>query len=163
MLQIADRRSCLTLGALEDRPVQEETSKALAAERDALRERELAFKPERETLERLISIYVDFVEGLNGHVGIVNAMARKLSVDNEHRVALLKAVQAQLGGIASATRGSVAALIGAFEANVLAGHDLAQRKAVADGAFARQLQAGQSTESAKDEATDSSDEALPES
>jgi hypothetical protein len=122
------------------------------AEREALRVRELEFKPERETLQRLISIYVEFVDVLNAHVGVVNAMTGKLSIDNEQRVALLKAVQAQLSGSTSQPRASVAALIDAFDANVLAGHDLAERKAVADRAFARRLEARPSSENAQEEA-----------
>jgi hypothetical protein len=151
MLQIADRRSAMTSRVSADRRALEEEYKALVADREALRVRELEFKPERETLQRLISIYVDFVDELNAHVGVVNSMARKLSVDNDQRIALLKAAQAQLSRPTSQPRASVAALIDAFEANVLAGHDLVERKAFADQAFARRLQARPSKENAQEE------------
>jgi hypothetical protein len=152
MLQIADRRSAMTSRVSADRPALEEEYKVLVAEREAFRVRELEFKPERETLQRLISIFVEFVDVLNAHVGVVNAMAGKLSIDNEQRIALLKAVQTQLSGPTSQPRASVAALIGAFDANVLAGHDLAERKAVADQVLARRLEARPSTENAQEEA-----------
>jgi hypothetical protein len=161
MLQIADRRGAITSHVSADRPAIEEEYKALVAEREALQVRELEFKPERETLQRLISIYVEFVDTLNALVGVVNAMAGKLSIDNEQRIALLKAVQAQLSGPTSLPRASVAALIEAFDANVLAGHDLADRKAVADQIFARRLEARPSTENAQEEAA-SATEPQPE-
>jgi hypothetical protein len=152
MLHIADRRSAMASRVSADRPALLEEYRALVADREALRVRELEFKPERETLQRLISIYVDFVDELNAHVGVVNAMARKLSVDNERRIALLKAVQTQLSGPPGQPRASVSALMDAFDANVLAGHDLAERKAVADQAFARRLQARLSSDNAQEEA-----------
>jgi hypothetical protein len=163
MLQIADRRGGVNPpGDPDDLPAPDETLRALMAGHAALRERELAFTPERETLQRLISIYVDFVEALNGHVGMVNAMARKLAVDNERRIALLKAVQAQAGGLAKPPRASVAALVDAFDAHVLSGQDLARRKLVADEAFARRLQARQPEGRARHEAAEPLVEAQPE-
>jgi hypothetical protein len=159
-LQISNRRNGMSSG-LGSHPASDEALKGLSVERDALRQREVALKPERETLERLISIYVDFVEALNGHVGVVNAMTRKLSVDNEQRIALLKAVRAQLNSVATPARASIAALIGTFEADVLAGHDLAARKAVADEAFTRRLEARSSVSNAE-EAEDPLVETQPE-
>jgi hypothetical protein len=142
LLQIADRRSGIASGG--DRvalAALEEERKVFVTEREALHAKELEFKPERETLQRLISIYEDFVDALNGHIASVNAMTGKLAVDNEQRITLLKAAQAQLDGPPGEAPAPVAALIAAFDANVLAGHDLFDRKAIADQAFARRLDA----------------------
>lgn len=114
----------------------------LLAEQSDLRAREQALQPERTALQRLIDIYEEVATVLNAQVAAVNAMAGKLVVDTEQRIALLKAVMSEVAPPLPAVErpAPVAALIGAFEANVLAGHDLARRKEHADKVFMRRLE-----------------------
>lgn len=113
----------------------------LLAEQSDLRAREQALQPERTVLQRLINIYEEVASVLNAQIAAVNAMAGKLAVDTEQRIALLKAViEEAVPPLPAVDRPApVAALIEAFEANVLAGHDLATRKEHADKVFARRL------------------------
>jgi hypothetical protein len=140
--RIADRKS--RIGSARNAAALanfEEDLRALVAEDEMQRERERSRLPERETLQRLITIYEEFVEALNTQVAALNVMVGKLSLDIEQRVALLKAVEAQQAEDARhATTPAVEALIAAFEANVLAGYNLAERKAKTDAAFARRLE-----------------------
>jgi hypothetical protein len=114
----------------------------LLAEQDDLHEQERALQPGRAALQRLIDIYEELANVLNAEIAAVNAMAGKLTVDIEQRIALLKAVTSEAVPPLAATErpAPVDALIAAFEANVLAGHDLAVRKARADGVFTRRLE-----------------------
>jgi chromosome segregation ATPase len=117
----------------------EEELKAFTAERQELREKEQALQPERETLQRLISIHEDFVDALNALNAALNAMRGKLAVDIEQRIALFKASGAQSDALAGDLPAAVGDLVAAFDANVMAGYDLGPRKARADDAFARRL------------------------
>ncbi|QND47824.1 hypothetical protein HB780_19375 [Rhizobium lusitanum] len=114
----------------------------LLAEQSDLRAREQALQPERTALQRLIDIYEEVATVLNAQVAAVNAMAGKLVVDTEQRIALLKAVMSEVVPPLPAVErpAPVAALMSAFEANVLAGHDLARRKEHADKVFMRRLE-----------------------
>lgn len=139
--RIADRKSRIgTARNAAALATFEEDLRALIAEHEMLQESERRLMPERETLQRLIVIYEDFVEALNAQLAAVNAMAAKLRVDAEQRIMLLKSTEAQLSGeIRQLPQEPVAAMIETFEANVLAGYDLPARKAKADAAFARRL------------------------
>ena len=99
---------------------------------------------------------------LNAEIAAVNAMAGKLSVDIEQRIALLKALASEIDSPLPAVARSapVAQLIEAFEMNVLAGHDLAARKARADSVFTRRLEPHLLPAPA--DANDVSDEAQPQ-
>jgi len=114
----------------------------LLAEQEDFREQERALQPGRAALQRLIDIYEELAHVLNAQIAAVNAMAGKLAVDIEQRIALLKAVTSEAVPPLPATERPVpvATLIAAFEANVLAGHDLAARKARADDVFTRRLE-----------------------
>ena len=159
-LQITDRRAGIASGGSRTTLIAlEEERKALVADRDVLHAKELEFKPERETLQRLISIYEDFVDALNTHIGVVNAMMGKLALDNEQRIALLKAAQVQLSNPTALSIASVASLVAAFDANVLAGHDLSERKRTVDAAFARRLEARAQPDDQPEEAV-AADEAI---
>ncbi len=140
--RIADRKSRLgsARNAAALASFQEEL-RAFITEREARQEKERALLPERQTLQRLIAIYEEFVEALNAQIAALNVMGAKLTLDIEQRIALLKASEAQQSDASLPTVTPQAAeLIAAFEANVLAGHDLAQRRARADAAFARRLE-----------------------
>lgn len=142
-LRIVDRR--VSVSSKRDVDSQSELEaeyRRLLAEQDDLHERERALQPGRVALQRLIDIYEGVATVLNAQVAAVNAMAAKLAVDIEQRIALLKAVtsEAALPLPAVERPATVAALIRAFEANVLAGHDLARRKEHADKVFARRLE-----------------------
>jgi hypothetical protein len=141
--RIADRRA----GASSTREVDSHSElkaeyRRLLAEQGDLQARERALQAGRVALQRLIDIYEEVATVLNGQVAAVNAMAGKLAVDTEQRIALLKAVISEAAPPLPAVERSapVAALIRAFEANVLAGHDLARRKEHADKVFTRRLE-----------------------
>lgn len=141
--RIEDRRA----GALSARDADakselEADHRRLLAEHDALRQRERVLQPRRSALQRLIDIYETLAGALNGQVAAVNAMAAKLAVDTEQRIALMKALASDAVPPLPVVERSapVAALIAAFEANVLAGYDLATRKAHVDSVFARRLE-----------------------
>lgn len=140
--KIADRKS--RIGSARNATTLanfEEDLRTLVAEDEMHRERERSRLPERETLQRLIAIYEEFVEALNAQVAALNVMVSKLRLDIEQRIALLKAVEAQEAeGIRHEAVPDVEVLIAAFEANVLAGYNLAERKAKVDAAFARRLE-----------------------
>jgi hypothetical protein len=133
--RIGSARNAAALASLE------EELRSFVTERANLQEKERALLPERETLQRLIAIYEDFVEAMNVQIAALNVMGGKLALDIEQRIALLKAVEAQQPETAGQpVAPAVAGLIAAFEADLLAGYDLAQRKARADAAFARRLE-----------------------
>jgi hypothetical protein len=138
--RIADRQEGPGSGGDEGELANERA--ALTEERDSLLSDERSLQLSRDSLQRLIDIYAELVDALNRHVGGINAIAGKLSVDIEQRIALLKAVadDAVPPLPKPARSASVAALIAAFETNVLAGHDLSARKARADEIFARRLE-----------------------
>ncbi|MFT4181727.1 MAG: hypothetical protein QM636_07380, partial [Rhizobium sp.] len=138
-----DRRA----GALSARDADakaelEADHRQLLADHGALQQRERVLQPQRSALQRLIDIHEGLAGVLNGQGAAVNAMAAKLAVDTEQRIALIKALTADAVPSLSAVEkpAPVAALIAAFEANVLAGYDLATRKAHADSVFARRLE-----------------------
>jgi hypothetical protein len=113
--------------------------KALVDERQACLARESMLRPERATLQQLISLHEDFVDALNGHIGIFNVMRNKLVIDIEQRIALMKAVSADTGLPVGDLPQSVVVLVEAYEASALSGYALADRKARADEAFARRM------------------------
>lgn len=119
----------------------EEKRRILALERQAAQATDDALQSERETLQRMIADDADFVDALNAGIAAVNAMAAKLAVDIEQRVALLKAVAAQSPVATMDFPASVQALIAAFDADILAGHDLLERKQRTDEAFFRRMDA----------------------
>jgi DNA-binding transcriptional MerR regulator len=118
----------------------EEELKAFTAERQELREKEQVLQPERETLQRLISIHEDFVDALNALNAGLNAMRGKLAVDIEQRIALLKASGTQSDILFGELPAAVGELVAAFDANVMSGYDLGPRKIRADDAFVRRLE-----------------------
>ncbi len=114
----------------------------LLTEQDALRKRERELQSDRTVRQRLIDLYEGLVGVLNVQIAAVGAMAGKLTVDIEQRIALLKALTLDVDPPSSvaARPPAVESLIQAYEANVLAGHDLAARKAHVDFVFARRLE-----------------------
>ena len=143
MPKIADRRNSLLSGRdPEALAAVRDEHEILVAERDMFRDRERALQPPREALQRLIDIYEELVDAQNGQIAAVNAMMGKSAVDIEQRIALLKGVASEAVPPLPVTQrpAAVAALFTAFEANILAGHDLAARKARADDIFSRRLQ-----------------------
>jgi hypothetical protein len=141
--RIFDRRSSISSARdAGSRSELEAEYSRLTAEQDDLHERERALQPGRAALQRLIDTYEELANVLNVQIAAVNAMAGKLAVDIEQRIALLKAVISEAVPPLPVTERptAVAALIAAFEANVLAGHDLATRKARADDIFTRRLE-----------------------
>lgn len=114
----------------------------LVAEQDEIRKQERELQSGRTVRQRLIDIYEGLTGVLNAQIAAVAAMAGKLTVDIEQRIALLKALEPELAPSSSATTRppAVESLIQAFESNVLAGHDLAARKAHVDFVFARRLE-----------------------
>ncbi|GAJ90624.1 hypothetical protein G6L29_12395 [Agrobacterium rhizogenes] len=142
-LRIVDRRvSVSSKRDVDSQSEPEAEYRRLLAEQEDLHVRERALQPGRVALQRLIDIYEGVATILNAQVAAVNAMAAKLAVDTEQRIALLKAVTSEAAPPLPAVErpATVAALIRAFEANVLAGHDLARRKEHADKVFARRLE-----------------------
>ncbi|MFS8112766.1 hypothetical protein QD460_13675 [Rhizobium jaguaris] len=140
--RIADRRSSIpSAHDAGSRSELETEYHRLLAEQGALREQERTLQPGRAALQRLIDIYEELADVLNAEIAAVNAMTGKLTVDIEQRIALLKAVTSEVVPALPATErpALVAALIATFEENVLAGHDLAARKARADDIFTRRL------------------------
>ncbi|MGV1789343.1 hypothetical protein [Rhizobium sp. A37_96] len=114
----------------------------LLAEQDTIRRQEKELQSARMVRQRLIDIYERLAAALNGQIAAVSAMAAKLAVDIEQRIALLKALETEADP-ASATvvrTAAVESLIRAFETNVLAGQDLAARKAHVDAVFTRRLE-----------------------
>jgi hypothetical protein len=141
--RIVDRRvDASSTRDLDSRSELEAEYRRLLAEQDDLHARERALQPGRVALQRLIDIYEDVAGVLNAQVAAVNAMAGKLTIDIEQRIALLKAVMSEaVPPLPTVERAApVAALIEAFDANVLAGHDLARRKEHADKVFRRRLE-----------------------
>ncbi|WFU07800.1 hypothetical protein QA646_10755 [Rhizobium sp. CB3090] len=141
--RIFDRRSSISSAHdAGSRSELEAEYSRLTAEQNDLHEQERALQPGRAALQRLIDIYEELVNVLNVQIAAINAMAGKLAIDIEQRIALLKAVTSEaVPPLPSTERPTaVAALIAAFEANVLAGHDLASRKARADDIFTRRLE-----------------------
>lgn len=120
----------------------EDERRTLSLARQAAQSAYETMQSERETLQRMIADDEDFVQALNGGIAAVNVLAVKLAVDIEQRIALLKAIDVQLprpmpmGELAA----PVQALMAAFDANILAGHDLLARKQRADEAFSRRLE-----------------------
>ncbi|AYG66902.1 MULTISPECIES: hypothetical protein [unclassified Rhizobium] len=114
----------------------------LLAEQDDIRRQEAGLQSGRTAGQRLIDIYEGLAASLNVQVAAVSAMAAKSTVDIEQRIALLKALASNADGPATvaARTAAVENLILAFEANVLAGHDLAARKAHVDAVFTRRLE-----------------------
>jgi predicted nucleic acid-binding Zn-ribbon protein len=117
----------------------EEERRTLALERQAAQDRDEALRAERETLQRMTADDEDFVEALNAGLAAANIMAAKLAVDIEQRVALLKAITVHLSKPATDIAKPVQALITAFDANILAGHDLLARKQRTDDVFLRRM------------------------
>ncbi|MQB42369.1 hypothetical protein [Rhizobium sp. ICMP 5592] len=141
--RIVDRRAgASSTREMDSHSELEADYRRLLTEQDDLHTRERALQPKRVALQRLIDIYEEVATVLNGQVAAVNAMAGKLAVDTEQRIALLKAVISEAAPPLPAVErpALVAALIRAFEANVLAGHDLARRKEHADKVFTRRLE-----------------------
>ncbi|GAC1040407.1 hypothetical protein [Rhizobium sp. No.120] len=116
--------------------------RALVAEQDDIRRQEQALQSRRTARQRLIDIYEGLAAALNNQIAAIGAMAAKLSVDIEQRIALLKALatEAEPTSTTVSRTAEVENLIQAFEANVLAGHDLAARKAHVDAVFKRRLE-----------------------
>ncbi|MDE1994248.1 MAG: hypothetical protein KGI75_17220 [Rhizobiaceae bacterium] len=141
--KIADRRGSLaSTRAVDIRADLEAEHQALLAEQDDFREKERALQPVRASLQRLIDIYAELVDILNARIAAVNAMAGKLTIDIEQRIALLKAVASEADPPLPVIERPVAVktLIAAFETNILAGQDLAARKTRADDIFIRRLE-----------------------
>jgi hypothetical protein len=138
--KIADRllRRGSTLGVVSVSAFEQEI-KSLEDERDACLARESLLRPERTTSQQLISLYEDYVDALNAHVGTLNAIRAKLAVDIEQRIALMKAVSAATGAAPQDLPPPVAALVEAFDASALSGYGLSDRKARVDEALARRL------------------------
>ena len=116
--------------------------RALVTEQDDIRRQEQELQSRRTVRQRLIDIYEGLAAALNNQIAAIGAMAAKLSVDIEQRIALLKALASEVepASIRVSRTGVVESLIQAFEANVLAGHDLAVRKAHVDAVFKRRLE-----------------------
>jgi len=115
--------------------------RALVAEQDDIRRQEQELQSRRTVRHRLIDIYEGLAAALNGQIAAIGAMAGKLTVDIEQRIALLKALATETPASTTISRtAAVESLIQAFEANVLAGHDLAVRKAHVDAVFKRRLE-----------------------
>ncbi|TXH83011.1 MAG: hypothetical protein E6Q77_05330 [Rhizobium sp.] len=114
----------------------------LLAEQENIRRQEKELQSARMVRQRLIDIYEGLAAALNGQIAAVSAMATKLTVDIEQRIALLKALAAEAdpASVVAARTAAVENLIKSFETNVLAGYDLAARKAHADAVFKRRLE-----------------------
>jgi hypothetical protein len=120
---------------------QEEDYRVMQAELEDIRRQEQELQSARTVRQRLIDIYEGLAGTLNGQVAAVSAMAGKLTVDIEQRIALFKALATEADPVAATSRpAAVESLIQAFDANVLAGHDLAARKAHVDAVFTRRLE-----------------------
>ncbi|NLR96790.1 hypothetical protein HGP17_08070 [Rhizobium sp. P38BS-XIX] len=119
----------------------EEDDRALVDEQERLGAKERELQASRTVCQRLIDIYEGLATALNAQIAAVGAMAGKLTVDIEQRIALLKALAPEVApSLASVRSPAVESLLRAFEMNVLAGHDLAARKAHVDGVFTRRLE-----------------------
>ncbi|MFS8044155.1 hypothetical protein [Rhizobium sp. BR 314] len=141
--QVTDLRRSLSSTRNSDTHLERDDDyRDLLAGQDALRKRERELQSDRTMRQRLIDIYEGLAGVLNGQIAAVGAMAGKLTVDIEQRIALLKALTPEVDALPPSTSRSpaVESLIQAFEANVLAGHDLAARKAHVDFVFARRLE-----------------------
>jgi hypothetical protein len=116
--------------------------RALVAEQDDIRRQEQELQSRRTVRQRLIDIYEGLAAALNNQIAAIGAMAAKLTVDIEQRIALLKALatEAEPASATGSRTAAVESLIRAFETNVLAGHDLAARKAHVDAVFTRRLE-----------------------
>ncbi|MGN6779187.1 hypothetical protein [Rhizobium sp.] len=116
--------------------------RALLTEQDDIRRQEQELQSRRTVRQRLIDIYEGLAAALNGQIAAIGAMAAKLTIDIEQRIALLKALAAEVAqaSTTASRKEAVESLIQAFEANVLAGHDLAVRKAHVDAVFKRRLE-----------------------
>lgn len=122
-------------------PLSEGERRARALDRHAAGVRQETLQSEQQTLQRMISDDEDCVVALNAGIAAVNVIAVKLAVDIEQRVALLKAANVQSSNPATDFSAAAQALIAAYDADILAGHDLFKRKQSADAAFMRQLAA----------------------
>ncbi len=143
MTQVTDLRRSLSSPRHSDTHFeQDDDYRNLLTGQDALRKRERELQSERTARQRLIDLYEGLVGVLNAQIAAVGAMAGKLNVDIEQRIALLKALTPGVDPSSSVTvrTQAVESLIQAFDANVLAGHDLAARKAHVDFVFARRLE-----------------------
>ncbi|MGZ9724426.1 hypothetical protein [Rhizobium miluonense] len=136
------RRSLPSTFHPDAHPELGEDYRDLLAEQDEIRKRERRLQSDRTMRQRLIDIYEGLAGVLNAQIAAVGAMAGKLTVDIEQRIALLKALALEVDppSLAAARPAAVESLIQAFESNVLAGHDLAARKAHVDFVFARRLE-----------------------
>jgi hypothetical protein len=143
-MQTNERRMAAGHGrSLAQDPASEEERRALALDRQGQQGRERTLRSEWETLQRMIADDEDFVGVMNRTVAATNVMTQKLALDIEQRVALLKAADVQSDVPAVDTPAPALALIAAFDANIVAGHDLPARKQRADEAFARWIAASQ--------------------
>lgn len=132
-----------TGGTVPHDPASEEERRGLALARQAAAVAEESLQAERQTLMRMIADDEDFVEALNAGSADVNVLAAKLAVDIEQGTALLKAADAQSQDPIGERAAPVQALLAAFDANIVAGHDLLARKRRVDDAFSRRLEAAQ--------------------
>jgi len=116
--------------------------RALLAEQEDIRRQEQALQSRRTARQRLIDIYEGLAAALNGQIAAIGAMTGKLTGDIEQRIALLKALATEAAPTSATVSrtAAVESLIQAFEANVLAGQDLAARKAHVDAVFTRRLE-----------------------
>lgn len=141
--RITDRRRSLpSMRSVDADAELEADHRDLLAEQDEMRKQERELQAGRTVRQRLIDIYEGLAGVLNTQVAAVGAMAGKLTIDIEQRIALLKALVPEVdpSSFATARPAAVESLIQAFESNVLAGHDLAARKAHVDLAFTRRLE-----------------------
>lgn len=139
---VDQRRSMPSTRYDDDYSERQADYRDLLAEQDDIRNRERELQAGRTVRQRLIDIYEGLAGVLNTQIAAVGAMAGKLTIDIEQRIALLKALEPEVDppSLAGARPAAVESLIQAFEANVLAGHDLAARKAHVDFVFARRLE-----------------------
>ncbi|WP_246662624.1 hypothetical protein [Rhizobium sp. P44RR-XXIV] len=136
------RRSLPSIRQVDIHAELEEDYRVLLAEQDEIRKRERELQAGRTVRQRLIDMYEGLAGVLNRQIAAVGAMAGKLTIDIEQRIALLKALELEVDPLSLTTVRPEAAqsLIEAFESNVLAGHDLAARKAHVDRVFTRRLE-----------------------
>ncbi|OCJ11350.1 hypothetical protein A6U86_23065 [Rhizobium sp. AC27/96] len=139
---IDHRRSLPSIRQADMHAELDEDYRVLLAEQDEIRKQERELQAGRTVRQRLIDMYEGLAGVLNAQIAAVGAMAGKLTIDIEQRIALLKALEPEADppSLAAARPEAVQGLIEAFEANVLAGHDLAARKAHVDRVFTRRLE-----------------------
>lgn len=134
---IDQRRSVPSARHADAHSEPEDDYRNLLGEQEEMRKRERELQSGRTVRQRLIDIYEGLAAVLNAQIAAVGAMAAKLTIDIEQRIALLKALAPSSSAVRPA---AVESLIQAFEQNVLAGHDLAARKAHVDLVFTRRLE-----------------------